>query len=330
MTEPLGLATIGCGIISESHMSAMRELDSVRLVAAMDIDAERAERARQRFGADAAYDRLDSLWADDRVGGVVVCTPHAYHRDAVLAAAEHGKHVLVEKPMALSLADSDQMIRACAEAGVVLMVGQVFRYWPTRRKARAMLADGAIGRPTHVTHRRMGRFRCDGNPWPTWYRDPAIGGNTLLYGFGTHEYDIVHWLLGRQVRRVFAAGVHTDDYWDGDDEVSSILTFEDGAVAAVSQSINAATGQSDTTIIGTSGTLYIQGDQLLLDGTEVPNLESNSGAMRSQMADFAECAQCGGTPDADGRSVRHTMAILEAVKLSIARGQPVDLREVEG
>ena len=330
MTEPLGLATIGCGIIADSHMSAMRELDSIRLVAAMDIDADRAERARQRFGADAAYDRLEPLWADDRVGGVIVCTPHAYHRDAVVAAAEHGKHVLVEKPMALSLADVDQMINACARAGVVLMVGQVFRYSPTRRKARAMLADGAIGRPTHVTHRRMGRFRCDGDPWPAWYRDPKIGGNTLLYAFGTHEYDIVHWLLGRRVRHVFSAGIHTEDYWDGEDEVSSILTFDDGAVAAVSQSINAATGQSDTTIVGTNGTLYIQGDQLLLDGQEVPDMESNSVAMRNQMADFAACATRGGTADADGRSVRHTMAILEAVKLSIARGQPVALSDVEG
>ena len=121
MGNVLSVGVIGAGGIAQSHMKGIAANDNIRLAAVMDIDAERAEAAAKTFGARACT-RLEDLLADSEVEGVHVCTVHNVHIDQVAAAAEAGKHVLVEKPMALSVAECDRMIAACEAAGVVLMV----------------------------------------------------------------------------------------------------------------------------------------------------------------------------------------------------------------
>jgi predicted dehydrogenase len=329
MSDTLSVGVIGAGGIARSHIGAIEENDNIRLVAVMDVDAERAEAVANQHNA-TAYTTLDPLLDNPEVEAVHVCTPHNLHGDQVVAAAQAGKHVIVEKPMALTLADCDRMIAACDEAGKILMVGQVMRYYPVNRKIKQMIADGEIGSVGHLMRRRYSYF----HPAPPeggdrhWYLDLELGGICVLYCFGPHEYDILHWYLDSPVTEVYARGTEGTELYNGQkDSYTAMLTHANGAVSVLSQSVVCHSGAHDQYIIGSEGSMMLAGNRLLVNGEEVEVEGTTGGGMRNQIREFATCCLEGTEPDASGHSVRHSMAIIEAAKESAERQAPVDMSE---
>lgn len=331
MSDVLSVGVIGAGGIARSHMNAIEVNDNIRLAAVMDVDSDQAGAAAAEFGA-SAYTDLERLLDDARVEAVHVCTPHALHADQVVAAAAAGKHVLVEKPMALTIADCDRMIDACNRAGKVLMVGQVMRYYPINRAIRKMIADGAIGQVGHLIRRRYSYF----NPTPSgnarrhWYLDLEMGGICVLYCFGPHEYDILPWYLDSPVTQVYAQGSESTDLYRGQkDSYTAMMTHENGAVSVLSQTVVSHTGAHDQYIVGSAGSMMLTGDKLTVNGQEVSVEGSSREGMSSQIREFATCCLEGGEPDASGHSVRHSMAVIEAAKVSAERNTPVQMSELD-
>lgn len=329
MGEVLSVGVIGTGGIAQSHMRAIEANDNIRLVAAMDVVAERAEAAVDKYGGKA-YMNLKDLLGDPDVEAVHVCTPHSLHIDHVVAAAEAGKHVLVEKPMALSVSECDRMIDACEKAGKTLMVGQVMRYYPINRKIKETIAGGVIGEVGHLMRRRYSYFdttKPESN-YPKWYLDLEVGGICVLYCFGPHEYDILPWYLDSPVTEVFARGTESTELYRGQkDSYTTMMTHANGAVSVLSQSVVCHTGAHDQYIIGSKGSMLMSGSKLLLNGKEVAVEGSSGEGMPNQVREFAECCLEGREPDASGRSVRHTMAVIEAAKLSAERNEVVQISE---
>jgi predicted dehydrogenase len=331
MSDVLSAGMIGAGGIAQSHMQAIQANDNIRLVAAMDVVPERAQAAVEKYGG-VAYTNMDDLLGDKDVEAVHVCTPHSLHVDQVVAAAKAGKHVIVEKPMALTVQECDRMIEACEEAGKILMVGQVMRYYPVNHKIRDMIAEGAIGKVGHLMRRRYGYFdttRPDSH-YPNWYLDLKVGGICVLYCFGPHEYDILPWYLNSPVTEVYARGSESTELYHGQkDSYTAIMTHANGAISVLSQSVVCHFGAHDQYIIGSEGSMMMSGQKLMLNGKEVPVEDSSGGGMQNQIREFAECCLEGREPDASGRSVRHTMAVIEAAKHSAERCAPVKVSEFD-
>ncbi len=329
MSGILSVGVIGTGGIAQSHMRAIEANDNIRLVAAMDVVAERAEAAVEKYGGKA-YTNVEDLLGDPNVEAVHVCTPHSLHIDHVVAAAEAGKHVLVEKPMALSVSECDRMIDACEKAGKTLMVGQVMRYYPINHKIKDMIAGGEIGKVGHLMRRRYSYFDTmkPGSNYPKWYLDLEVGGVCVLYCFGPHEYDILPWYLDSPVVEVFSRGTESTELYHGQkDSYTTLMTHANGAVSLLSQTVVSHTGAHDQYIIGSKGSMLMSGSKLLLNGKEV-SVEGTSGeGMLNQIREFAECCMEGREPDASGRSVRHTMAVIEAAKESAERNKVVQISE---
>ena len=137
----LPVASIGAGGIAQAHLRAISQLQQIEAVAVMDTNPQSLQAIVTQYRL-RPYDNLEAVLNDPQVEAVHVCTPHCLHADQVVTAAQAGKHVLVEKPMALSVADCDRMIAACEANHRLLMVGQVMRYYPTNRRIKAMIADG--------------------------------------------------------------------------------------------------------------------------------------------------------------------------------------------
>ena len=144
--------TIGWGIVStgrhpDTKMApAINAADGASLAAVMSRDMGRAEAFAQKHGSASAYDDLDALLRDPAVDVVYIASPNALHAEQAVRAAEAGKHVLVEKPMALSVDDAQRMIDACDSAGVRLGVGFHLRAHEGHQRLRTLVADGALGR----------------------------------------------------------------------------------------------------------------------------------------------------------------------------------------
>ncbi len=204
----------------------------VRLVAA--ADPRHAARARfvQDFGG-VAYDDVAAMCADPAVEAVYVATPHPFHLAHVQMAAAHGRHVMVEKPMALTLADGQAMIDACAAAGVHLLVGHSHSYDAPVLRARAMIESGAYGRLGMITAMNFTDFLY--RPRRPEELDTAQGGG-VVFSQAAHQIDIVRLLGGGMVRRVRAMTGAWDPARPTESAYSCLLTFDDGAFATLTYS----------------------------------------------------------------------------------------------
>jgi predicted dehydrogenase len=215
-------ALVGCGKVGHTHAGALRALDASDFVAVCDRTLAGARAFAEPYGVRAHAD-LAAMLRDERIQVLCVCTPHPVHAEAIEIAAEHGVHVLVEKPLAATLADCDRAIDACAAAGVRLGVVSQRRFYPPLVRMKAAIDAGKLGRPVLATVDLLG-WRDEAyyasNPWRgTW--DGEGGG--VLVNQAPHQLDLLLWLMG-PAEEVFG-------YWDTFNHPS--IPVDDTAVAVV-------------------------------------------------------------------------------------------------
>ena len=231
----LGLGLIGCGGIARSaHLPAMAALASrVVLRAAADPDLDAARRAAEPWSAEAFAD-WPAVLADPDVQAVVIASPEFFHPDQVVAAAEAGKHVLCEKPMARSLAEADRMIGACARAGVHLIIGHSRRFTRRYLAVREALDRGEIG-TVRLFRENERRARTKPQVWWVpghWTGDPAISGGAPMMN-AIHETDLMRWFVGAQPETVTAEiGVTIEGNVGVPDFISLSVRFAGGAIGS--------------------------------------------------------------------------------------------------
>lgn len=331
MRDILRVGIIGAGGIARAHLQAMKGNEIIKFIGITDVDYSRAESVAKDYEGKP-YKNLDDLLVDSEIDAVIVCSPHIFHGDQVVASAKAGKHVFVEKPMALTLKECDDMINACESEDRILMVGQVMRYYPVNRLIKKMIAEGEIGNVGHLIRRRYSYFDTTqpGTVYGRWYLDLKIGGICVLYCFGPHEYDILHWYMDSPVVEVYAQGTESTELYKGQkDSYTSIMKHKNGATSVLSQTVVSHVSAHDQFIMGSKGSMFLAGDKLLMNGNEVAVEGSSGQGMQIQINEFAECCLTGRMPDANGRSVRHSMAIIEATKQSAERNKPVLVAEFD-
>ncbi|MCD6359546.1 MAG: Gfo/Idh/MocA family oxidoreductase, partial [Armatimonadetes bacterium] len=198
---PLKWAIIGCGDIAYKRVApAMVEDPNSELVALFSNTLERAEQMREEFGARRAYSDLAECLADDEVDAVYLASPHPRHLEETVAAAEAGKHVLSEKPMAVTAEECRGMIDACRDNGVALAVAYYRRWYPKAREMKRLIDDGAVGRPIRAHIMIGGRWTLERGHWKYWRVGAEAGGGALM-DVGSHRLDLICYWLG-EPRRV--------------------------------------------------------------------------------------------------------------------------------
>ncbi|MCE5237024.1 Gfo/Idh/MocA family oxidoreductase [bacterium] len=257
----LGLAIIGAGganIATSSHLPALRHIPEARLVALHDVNAEGVRRFADEYGAEA-YTDLAAMLARDDVEVVVVASPDRFHCEHVVQAAQAGKHILCQKPLALSLDEARRMVAAVTAAGVRFGAAQSFRYEAGARQARQLIAEGAIGQPVYASFSVKGRFY----PYPpdSPYRRQDTGGQFLHNG--PHYVDLLCCLLDDLPVRVFGqsrAHYPTEDRLETDNYTVCLLDFARGALGRVEQNLTMLDPpgfpqRQETRVMGTEGNL---------------------------------------------------------------------------
>jgi predicted dehydrogenase len=206
---PLSLGLIGSGRIARAHLQAARNLpDIVRVAAIAGRRRDKAEAAARAYNIPTVYDDYRQLLRDPAVQAVVITTPNDSHAGIACDAARAGKHILVEKPMALDTHSAEAMVRAAEAAGVTLMVAQSRRFSDAAQTMVRRLPEiGDIFR-IHIVF---------GVPFaqpPTdWWRSSAQAGGLVILLQGSHSLDSIFWWLGRTPTRIFATGARTNPAW---------------------------------------------------------------------------------------------------------------------
>ena len=204
----LRAAIVGCGRIADLHAMGYRGRTDAHIVAACDTNRRLAQARAAAWGAEKVYTDYAQLLADPAIDLVELLVPHHLHAEMTVAACRAGKHVSVQKPMALSVSEADRMIAAAGQAKVVLRVYENFVFYPPHVRAKQMLDAGEIGEPQmirmHVgTGKSKTAWKVPLRAWVWRFDETKSGGGPLVFDHGNHLFSLAHYLMG-DVARVYA------------------------------------------------------------------------------------------------------------------------------
>ncbi len=206
--KTIRVAIVGCGRISDLHQLGYREREDARIVAVCDTNKSLARKKARQWGVEKIYTDYRQVLEDPQVDLVELLTPHHLHCPMTVQAAAAGKHVSVQKPMALSAAEADEMILAADKSGVLLRVYETFVYYAPAVRARQMIAAGEIG-AIHAIRMHVNSGTADTSwdvPLSSWiwrFNEKQCGGGPLVFDHGYHLFSLAYF-LGGPVEKVFA------------------------------------------------------------------------------------------------------------------------------
>lgn len=260
MTESpsIGLAFVGCGAIAPAHWRGIRtHVPHLKVTATVDIDPSRASAMAELTGGQAFTSLEDALDRGHFEAVDIMLPPHL-HEEAAILAFEAGKHVVLEKPMATTLAGCERILSAAREAGTVFMIAEQAQYWPHVVKAQQLIRSGAIGEI--ITARAMFSEKVErqwgARPWR--YSAESTGGGICFDG-GLHRIRPLRMWLG-EVDEVIAMLGHPFEPMEGESLAHALLRFKSGKIASYGAVINDAVDGvgEEFSIIGTDGTIVIE------------------------------------------------------------------------
>ena len=332
----LKLAIVGCGWAGSRHMEAIRELgEKVEVVCLVDRDEVFLNEQAQAFGISKRYTDYADMLNDADVDAVDICTPHHLHCEQAIAAARAGKHILVEKPMALTVKEASRMMAVADQNSVRLYVAESAAYTPMAKFLRGVVHTGKhIGNMLSASF--AGGFRATNFGYPgrrEWLTLPRAGGTGTWMLHGIHSMAQLRYILG-EVEVVYMREHHGRSFQRPDLEgtMTGILTMVVGYQVSVLQTCEARLGGilGGYTLHGDQGSLRATGDgcQVFpIDGEpfDVSYPTSAFSEYALEMAAFSDFV-AGGYGPTDGASERRSLAVVQAGYESARSGKPVVLR----
>jgi len=333
MNRRLRVGVIGVGTFGSLHARVYAELDSAELVAVADIQQERTQNLVSQYGVRGYADYNELLEKED-LDIVSVCTSDELHLAPVLAAAAAGKHILVEKPLAVNVPDCDTMIQAAENAGVKLAVGQILRFDPRYYAAREAISDGQIGDTVHLFARRNNLITSA----------ERLGKHTtVLFFLGIHDIDFMNWCVGSKVERVYAESVSRvlRDI-DAADSYLALIKFQDGTIASLEVSWilpQSFSKRLDARFeaMGTEGTVFVDGsgqavevyrtdESACPDVMYAPEIYGKfTGILKDEISHFVQCVQQNKTPAVTGQDGKAAVEVVCAIAESVEKQRLVYL-----
>ncbi len=338
MNSHVGIGLVGAGRMGSIHARLVRgNVPQATLVGIADVNVDAARRLAAQLGGPPVFGSIEALLDTPGLDAVLIATSSSCHLEMIRIAARAGKDILCEKPIALTLADTDAAIDAAARAGVRLQVGFMRRWEPDYVRAKARLASGSYGRPMLFKS-----LQFDPEPPPLAFADPAVSGGIMI-DMGIHEFDLARWLMDDEVVEVHAFGstyAHPTLASVGDVDSAVVnLRFANGATGTVELARNTTYGEDvRTEVLATNGSVWVgllsatQGASsgggmspaVAVDALEstVPRFERGLGA---QARGFVQAILDDCPVVVTGADARAAFQVALAADRSMREGRPVDV-----
>lgn len=341
--EPVGFGVIGTGIVGGAwHAHVYANSPNAKLVAVCDLNEQRAADIAKKYNVDAVYTDYRDLLANPAVQAVSIATPDFAHREIAVAAAEAGKHILVEKPLATTVEDAEAIINAAKNAGVKLMVDFHNRVSPPFAGARQAIEAGELGQLQHMY------ARLSNTTWVATQMLPWASKSSALWFLAAHTMDLARWLLADEPKRVYAvrrSGILQNMGIDTHDFTVAIVEFADGAVVTLENSwilpeTEPMVFNFKLDMVGSKGSMYINTSdhravqQYTQKEASLPDIlgvsfsgdsPRLSGFVLEAIARFVDAVALDHPVLATGEDGLAVTRTLTAISQSADTGQPVDL-----
>jgi 1,5-anhydro-D-fructose reductase (1,5-anhydro-D-mannitol-forming) len=321
---------VGLGRIADTEIApAIAASPHGVLHGVVSRDQGRADSFAERHHAVRALTDFGELLRDPDMDAVYIATPNALHADQVVAAAQVGKHVLCDKPLALNVADAQRAIAACEEAGVRLGVTFQTRFHDAFDRCRPAISSGSLGDILVVqVEMSPGRTLLKG-----WRTDPSLAGLGTVNNVGVHGYDLIRYLLGAEVVEVTALAGHEAGLTP-ETLALALLRFDNGALGYVNANQSVPHTQADITIYGTKGRVIgrsctrpnMTGSMTILsENDEISFATSSLNAYRRAVEAFEEAVRDGREPSPSGADGLRSVELTTAIAQSIAQRRTVSM-----
>ena len=346
--DKVGVALIGIGAWSSAIANAVQRSEKVKMVTCYTRTSEKREAFSKKYGCDQEKSFEDVLKRND-TDGVLLTTPNAIHAEQAVLAAQHGKHVFVDKPIANTLEDGKKMVEACEKAGVVFSVGHDMRRLSGFRKMKELIDGGAVGKPVMVESNFSASLGNELTPdkW-RWYGDDSGCPAGALMTMGVHHADTLNHFFG-PIEKVFAYFNKLYIPADVEDVTMTVFRFESGVLGYLGSSYS--TPRTNWVYVyGTDAKLMcsvslpdVPFDEYLEVWTAVDQFTTLQrfgkgkdkpeqialpigDPILEEIDEFANCIRTGKKPETDGRRALVALALIRAAIDSAHTGKPVDLK----
>lgn len=340
--KKLNVCLIGCGRAGMIHAKSYAgKVNNAELIALCDSFKENLENAQKEVSVKYTYTDYQEVMKNPEIDAVIVVTPTKFHHDVVIAAANAGKHVFCEKPMAENARECDEMIEACKKNHVKLQIGFMRRFDRNFRRGKELIDAGAIGQVTSL------RSNTHGPSEPKEWMFNVRNSYGPIGEVNSHDFDTLRWYAGAEVKRVYAVGHNfrspevADQYPEYYDTCQTMLEFENGIIGTISGAQYVRYGyDARAEILGTNGIIKVgtQENNAAQLVTSDKKIEIDSvpswtvlfaDAYVAEANAFAESVLNDTEPQVTGNDGKMALLLVNAGLKSILEKRPVEISEVE-
>ena len=319
------IGVVGVGGMGKSHCNALKNVQDCEFIAVADTRSEVAAEVADQFKVKPFTDYHEML---DKVDAITVATPPWQHTEVTVDAAKSGVHVFCEKPLSATIADADTMVAATDDAGVVLMVGHVLRFYPLHELGRKMIDDGLIGDIVYIETDYCGKYSGPRNKPESWFG--KMGG---LLENGIHKVDLINWFGGEAETVAAEVGSFSGDE-DWEDYTMSLIRYKSQTVGILRWGqFMGARGNRGTIIDGSKGSMkldmasgnvyhMLMGEK---EWTESVPADKGANGVVKELQHFVDSVRDGKNPISDGRDGRNAVEVVLATYKSAKEGSKVSL-----
>ena len=315
----VNVGVIGVGAMGENHVRVYHKMEEANLIAVSDVSERALKKIEKKYGAKG-YTEYDDLLNDPDIEVVSVCVPTTFHHDVVMEAIKHKKHVLVEKPIAFTLNEAEEMIAAAKEAGVILATGHVERFNPAVQKAKELIDDGVIGDIVSAFAKRVG-------PLPPRIKDVGVSIDLAI-----HDLDIMNYLFEEDITQVYGTMNSSFDDSEFEDHAEIMVSFDNESTGIIEVNWLTPYKRRELELTGTAGIISVDYIQQSIEvygkfaqDIQIKHEEPLKGELKSFLNSVVEEKE----PEITGEDGLKALKMVIAANKSSKEHRPISLNELE-
>ena len=316
--KKINVGVIGVGAMGYNHARVYYRLEEANLVAVSDVSERTLNKVCEKYDAEG-YSDYEDLLKDPEIEVVSVCVPTTHHHDVVMKAIEYGKHVLVEKPIAFSLEEAEEMIAAAKEKGVILGTGHVERFNPAVQKAKELIENDVIGDVVSASAKRVG-------PFPPRIKDVGV-----CIDLAIHDLDVMYYLFNEDVEQVYGTMSSILDKTDFEDHAEIMVSFTN-ATGILEVNWLTPYKRREIEITGTDGIIsvdYIE-QSIEVFGKFAQDITiKHEEPLKEELKSFLEAVDEGKDPVITGEDGLNALKMVIAASKSSRAHKPISFDELD-